>query len=255
MSAYERFMSRVDTSQECWVWCGYTNPDGYGSFTSGGKTYRAHRWILAYTLGRELAEDELACHTCDNRSCVRPDHLYPGSHADNNGDIRQRGSRTYTKPSKSYRGLPAHERFMKYVDDSGGPDSCHLWTGSFRSTGYGAFGVDGKIYSAHRWAISQHLGRELSRDEFVLHSCDNPPCVNVAHLSVGTAQQNEADKISKGRHHHAGKTHCSKGHEFTPENTYVRPNGKGRSCRTCKRERAGSTRPAPGPGPHPQVEP
>lgn len=72
----------------------------------------------------------------------------------------------------------------------------------------------------------------------VMHSCDNPSCFRLDHLSLGTNAENHADMVSKGRHfipepRRIG-THCKHGHEFTPENTKTNDKGH-KSCRECQR--------------------
>lgn len=57
----------------------------------------------------------------------------------------------------------------------------------------------------------------------------------LANLAYGTRSDNMLDAVAHGTHNQAGKTHCVHGHEFTPENTYLRPTG-GRRCRTCQAE-------------------
>jgi hypothetical protein len=59
--------------------------------------------------------------------------------------------------------------------------------------------VDGNPVKAPRVAMSIHLGRPLAGSEHVLHACDNPPCVNPAHLHLGTHQQNMAEATERGR--------------------------------------------------------
>jgi len=78
------------------------------------------------------------------------------------------------------------------------------------------------------------------RHEHACHTCDNHLCINPDHLWIGSNQENLLDASRKGRMPGQAKTHCLRGHEFTPENTYwsMRNNGitKRRHCRTCQRE-------------------
>lgn len=74
-------------------------------------------------------------------------------------------------------------------------------------------------------------------DAFICHHCDNPRCIDPNHLFLGSNSDNLLDCVDKGRHGNARKTHCSKGHEYTSENTYVRTS-RGwteRMCRVCIR--------------------
>lgn len=70
---------------------------------------------------------------------------------------------------------------------------CWLWTGTSTKMGYG---VIAKNY-AHRLSYRWHIGEPGKLH--VLHRCDNPPCVNPAHLFIGTQQDNNNDKLAKGR--------------------------------------------------------
>lgn len=93
------------------------------------------------------------------------------------------------------------------------PTPCVLWQGSVDRDGYGRMKRDGETVRVTRWVMEQATGRKLRRDEFILHACDNPPCFAVAHLSVGSAADNNQDMRSKGRgvpppiHHFRGEAH------------------------------------------------
>jgi hypothetical protein len=92
-------------------------------------------------------------------------------------------------------------RFLRHV---GLPEEngCILWTGALtRAGGYGTLGEGGtsrRMIGAHRYAWERVNGA-VPDGLFVLHRCDNPRCVNVAHLWLGTAADNSADMVAKGR--------------------------------------------------------
>lgn len=135
---------------------------------------------------------------------------------------------------------PREERFWLRVK-KGAPDECWEWQGATVGEGYGSFFDPGGTRRAHRFSMELLLGRKLRSNELVCHHCDNPPCVNPAHLYVGSAQDNVDDMMARGRHCHHGFTHCAHGHELTPENitTYLNRGKLIRRCLVCVRaERA-----------------
>lgn len=85
-----RFWSYVEKSDDCWIWTGGSFGGRYGQFRIGKKKIRAHRfsWLLA---GNEIPDGMILCHKCDNVKCVRPDHLFVGTHADNAKDREEKG--------------------------------------------------------------------------------------------------------------------------------------------------------------------
>lgn len=97
---------------------------------------------------------------------------------------------------------PLAERFWEKVAIKD-PSECWEWTGGRFSDGYGAISVDGKAQRAPRVAL--HLTGINPDGLHVRHSCDNPACVNPKHLSVGTAQDNANDKVSRGRQSRVSK--------------------------------------------------
>lgn len=80
-----------------------------------------------------------------------------------------------------------------------GPE-CWEWVGSLVKDrgGYGRFCVGGKTVRAHRWLYQQIHG-PVSETDVIMHLCDNPSCVNPAHLRLGTYSENTRDMVAKGR--------------------------------------------------------
>lgn len=90
------------------------------------------------------------------------------------------------------------QRFWEKVSRQG-PDECWPWSGECPREGYGRFSYGGRRYGrAHVFSYELHHG-PVPTGLNVLHSCDNPPCVNPAHLSVGTHAENMRQMVDRKR--------------------------------------------------------
>lgn len=171
--------------------------------------------------------------------------------------LRNKGTQSCGCLRKEKRAI--EDRFWEKVDKNGplpshapelGP--CWIWKGARNKAEYGLIGIrgitGGRLRSslAHRVSYLLHVG-DIPDGLWVLHRCDNPPCIRGKHLFLGTHQDNMRDAIAKGRFKNplngimnGAKTHCLHGHEFTIENTRIgtqKGGGICRQCRTCNHER------------------
>jgi hypothetical protein len=113
------------------------------------------------------------------------------------------------------RSQTAEERFDSRY--SVAPNGCWIWHGTIsagrRGMGYGELRVHSKITKAHRYSYMRFTG-PIPEGRLICHHCDNPLCVNPAHLFVGTQQDNMDDMAAKGRNNQprgerSGRTYLS----------------------------------------------
>lgn len=133
---------------------------------------------------------------------------------------------------------PAPTRFWSKVNKNGPVHpvlgtACWLWTAALTS-GYGTFApTREKMVYAHRYSWALANG-SIPDGQEVLHRCDVKPCVNDAHLFLGTQTDNMADMDAKGRRRAKKKADsCRNGHGYTWANTILLNDG-GRRCRSCQ---------------------
>lgn len=104
-------------------------------------------------------------------------------------------------------------------------DGCLVYTKMKDRQGYGRIRVGHKMMGAHRLAYELWVG-EIPTGETIDHLCFNTSCCNPQHLRTLSHKENSARQRS------SMKTECVNGHSYSPENTYIRPDGS-RDCRTC----------------------
>lgn len=86
----DRFWEKVQKSDGCWMWTAGGDVDGYGAFSRNRTQIKAHRysWELHYG---SIQDGLWVLHRCDNPRCVRPDHLFLGTHQENMADMKAKG--------------------------------------------------------------------------------------------------------------------------------------------------------------------
>lgn len=94
-----------------------------------------------------------------------------------------------------YSNISAEQRFELQMQRSGG---CWEWVGPKNGRGYGQFYFEGRLTRAHRTSYRMHIG-PIPDGMVVCHRCDNPSCVNPAHLFIGSQKDNVVDCVKKGR--------------------------------------------------------
>ena len=114
----ERFWSRVVKTETCWIWTGAKSKGsngGYGHLGIGKgskKTVSAHKLSMLLT-GVEIPAGMCVCHRCDVNLCVRPDHLFLGTSADNAKDCTDKGRRAYGEAHKASKLTDEKVRFIR----------------------------------------------------------------------------------------------------------------------------------------------
>lgn len=195
----KRFWRRVEKGNgehDCWNWSGYRGAKGHGIFVVDGKIIGAHRISFELANG-EIPEGMIVAHSCGNPACVNPNHLFIDSHSRKGSVLDE-----YKHQQHHSKSISWEYRFFTFVDKTSSPNGCWLWTGGVGKHRYGSFKINRKYNAAHRvaYCIANNIDiGELPQDLYVLHSCDNPLCVNPDHLRLGTQIDNMMDMMIRGR--------------------------------------------------------
>jgi len=114
-----RFWRRVNKTPTCWLWTGAFYTTGYGVMRVADRNVRAHRvsWELEYGA---IPPGQWVLHRCDVRACVRPDHLYLGTNADNVADMINKGRGRHGEQQRLAKLTEAQVRAMRSEYAAGG---------------------------------------------------------------------------------------------------------------------------------------
>lgn len=162
------FWERVQKSNDHWIWTGGKYSGGYGQH---GKT-GAHVSSWTYLKG-EVPTGYSVMHSCGVKLCVNPDHLFLLANL------------------KIYLNL-LYEYCLQYK-----PQQCILWQRTKNDKGYGST-YNNKYAHRAMWELANDVN--IPKGMIIMHSCDNPQCVNFFHLKIGTYHDNTQDMLKKKRH-------------------------------------------------------
>ncbi len=116
------------------------------------------------------------------------------------GDFCFRCDQTFTSGPGHHEQSLRH-KLLSSIDVR--PSGCWEWTRYRLPSGYGRIHIDGRMENAHRASYEEFVG-PIPVGLHVLHACDNPPCINPAHLRVGTNAENVRDREARRARSRAG---------------------------------------------------
>ena len=146
-----------------------------------------------YSLRPKIAS---TCRTCGKHILSEP------------ARIRKYCNRTCYEAQRPQRAKTPEQRFWEGVEKSTNANGCWQWMKS-NNDGYGSIYMNGRSMPASHFSYILHVG-PIPDGMWILHKCDNPPCVRPDHLFLGTVIENNKDRDAKGRTNHGENVHTAK---------------------------------------------
>ncbi len=219
---------------ECHIWKGSVSSDDVPVISFNSKKVLVKRFL--YDLHFSNNESGIYTNKCKNSRCVNISHITFLKH-------KRTKIISINNINRSYLDLTVFNKdeLLTYFYNNiiTEPNSgCWIWIKSISNKGYGRAHLRPFEMSSHRFSWILFRGK-IPETFHICHKCDTPSCVNPEHLFIGTAADNMADKIKKGRSKYAQrKNQCKHGHEFNENNTYIYfvNNKKHRQCKECRKK-------------------
>ncbi len=181
----QRFLEKTEAdpaTEGCRHWQGSTS-GGYGHIRVARKLRLATHVAVELATGKAVPPGSWVRPTCGTPSCVAFGHLTVEAPHGAGGQRKKKS--------------PGSRFSAKIV--FGPTTDCHLWTGARDAHGYGLFHLGGRQMGAHRAAYILASGQPIPAGMSIRHDCDQPLCVNPAHLRCGTAAEDRQDRVNRGR--------------------------------------------------------
>jgi hypothetical protein len=172
--------------------------------------------------------------TCSVDGCARP-YCAKGYCKMHYRRVTEKGHPGPVDALKYVPRSPSDDIEARLLDQSIRVGDCLVWQGYKIPSGYGIIHWRGRTWVCHRAMWTAKVGPIPTDDDWTIdHLCRNRACVNVEHMEVVTRIENSrrGGGLELAHAKTRAATSCPNGHEYTEENTRIRPNG-GRICRTC----------------------